>query len=195
MKKIALSKVKPNPENPRVITQEKFEELKQSIIEAPWMIELRPLVVDEDGMLLGGNMRLRALKELGYTEVPHQVAKGLSDEQKREFIIKDNISSGSWDWDALGNTWDEVKLRDWGLHVWQPEVDVDYSILDTEEFSGIDERVDTIVDGLTKAILINFALSDFDEAYSLVKLAKEEEFNLGSAILSLLRDKFGEPAK
>lgn len=195
MKKIALSKVKPNPENPRVITEEKFGELKQSLIDAPWMIELRPLTVDEDYMLLGGNMRLRALTEIGYKEVPVQVAKGLTDEQKREFIIKDNISSGSWDWDALGNTWDAVQLREWGLHVWTPEVDVDYSILDTEEFSGLDERVDEIVDATTKAIQINFLLADFDEAYNLIKVAKEEGFDVATAVLELLRNAVGESAQ
>jgi hypothetical protein len=195
MKKIALSKVKPNPENPRVITEEKFGELKQSLIDAPWMIELRPLTVDEDFMLLGGNMRLRALTEIGYKEVPVQVAKGLTDEQKKEFIIKDNISSGSWDWDMLGNTWDAVQLREWGLHVWTPEVDVDYSILDTEEFSGLDERVDEIVDATTKAIQINFLLADFDEAYNLIKVAKEEGFDVATAVLELLRNAVGESAQ
>ena len=195
MKKIALSKVKPNPENPRVITEEKFGELKQSLIDAPWMIELRPLTVDEDYMLLGGNMRLRALTEIGYKDVPVQVAKGLTDEQKREFIIKDNISSGSWDWDMLGNTWDAVQLREWGLHVWTPEVDVDYSILDTEEFSGLDERVEEIVDATTKAIQINFLLADFDEAYNLIKVAKEEGFDVATAVLELLRNAVGESAQ
>ena len=194
MKKIALNKVKPNPENPRTITEDKFEELKMSLIEAPWMIELRPLIVDEDNMLLGGNMRLRALTDLGYAEVPVTVAKGLTPEQKREFIIKDNISAGSWDWDALSNTWDAVKLRDWGLHVWTPEVDVDYSVLDSEEFSGIDDRVDEIVSATTKAIQVNFLLEDFDEAYNLMKEAKEQDFDVAKALLQILRDAVGESA-
>ena len=194
MKKIALNKVKPNPENPRTITEDKFEELKMSLIEAPWMIELRPLIVDEDNMLLGGNMRLRALTDLGYAEVPVTVAKGLTPEQKREFIIKDNISAGSWDWDALSNTWDAVKLRDWGLHVWTPEVDVDYSVLDSEEFSGIDYRVDEIVSATTKAIQVNFLLEDFDEAYNLMKEAKEQDFDVAKALLQILRDAVGESA-
>lgn len=194
MKKIALNKVKPNPENPRTITEDKFEELKMSLIEAPWMIELRPLIVDEDNMLLGGNMRLRALTDLGYAEVPVTVAKGLTPEQKREFIIKDNISAGSWDWDALSNTWDAVKLRDWGLHVWTPEVDVDYSVLDSEEFSGIDDRVDEIVSATTKAIQVNFLLEDFDEAYNLMKEAKEQDFDVAKALLEILRDAVGESA-
>lgn len=194
MKKIALNKVKPNPENPRTITEDKFEELKMSLIEAPWMIELRPLIVDEDNMLLGGNMRLRALTDLGYAEVPVTVAKGLTPEQKREFIIKDNISAGSWDWDALSNTWDAVKLRDWGLHVWTPEVDVDYSVLDSEEFSGIDDRVDEIVSATTKAIQVNFLLEDFDEAYNLMKEAKEQDFDVAKALLQILRDAVGDAA-
>ena len=194
MKKIALNKVKPNPENPRTITEDKFEELKMSLIEAPWMIELRPLIVDEDNMLLGGNMRLRALTDLGYAEVPVTVAKGLTPEQKREFIIKDNISAGSCDWDALSNTWDAVKLRDWGLHVWTPEVDVDYSVLDSEEFSGIDDRVDEIVSATTKAIQVNFLLEDFDEAYNLMKEAKEQDFDVAKALLQILRDAVGESA-
>jgi DNA modification methylase len=109
--------IKPNPDNPRVIKDEKFKKLVASIRDFPEMLELRPIVIDETNTVLGGNMRLRALQELGYKEVPVIFAKDLTEEQKKEFIIKDNIGYGEWDWDSLANDWDTVKLEEWGLDI------------------------------------------------------------------------------
>ncbi|QDP55501.1 MAG: hypothetical protein Unbinned176contig1000_38 [Prokaryotic dsDNA virus sp.] len=123
--KIKINKVRGNPDNPRIIKNDKFKKLVQSIKDFPQMLELRPIVVDEDMMVLGGNMRLRACQDAGLKEVWIEIAKGLSDEQKKEFIVKDNASFGEWDYDVLANEWDSVKLTEWGLDVWQNEDDIE----------------------------------------------------------------------
>jgi ParB-like chromosome segregation protein Spo0J len=110
-----ITLIKPNPTNPRVIRDAKFKQLVRSIQEFPEMLELRPIVVNEDMITLGGNMRLRACIEAGLTDVPVVIAKGLTEEQQQEFIIKDNVGFGEWDWDDLANNWDEANLKLWGL--------------------------------------------------------------------------------
>jgi hypothetical protein len=114
-KTVSITLVKANDHNPRFIKDERFAQLVESIRQFPEMLKLRPLVVDEDYVVLGGNMRLRALAELGCQEVPILIAKGLTEEQKREFVIKDNASFGSWDMDALANEWSDLPLDAWGL--------------------------------------------------------------------------------
>jgi len=116
---VKISKVKGNPNNPRIIKNDKFKKLVKSIQEFPEMLKLRPIVVDEDMMVLGGNMRLKASKDAGLKEVWVEVAEGLNEEQKKEFIVKDNVGFGEWEWDMLANEWDSSKLEDWGLDVWQ----------------------------------------------------------------------------
>jgi len=115
IKKVNIQKIKPNDENPRFITDAKFKKLIKSIKEFPEMLETRPLVVDENFVVLGGNMRLKALKSAGVFEVPIHQVKGWTDEQKKEFIIKDNLGYGEWDWDIVANEWDTQKLKDWGM--------------------------------------------------------------------------------
>ena len=119
-----ISKLKNNPNNPRFIKDDKFEKLKKSISEFPEMMEKRPIVcvTDTDGKSypLGGNMRLKALQELGYKEIPDnwvQMADEWTEEQRREFVIKDNVGFGEWDWEELANAWDAEKLEEWGLDV------------------------------------------------------------------------------
>jgi ParB-like chromosome segregation protein Spo0J len=119
-----LKEIKPNPDNPRYINEENFSKLKKSIKGFERMMELRPMVIDESNTVLGGNMRLRALEELGYKDIPDEWVKraeDLTEEQKREFIIKDNVGFGSWDWDTLANEWDSEELNDWGLNT--PDAD------------------------------------------------------------------------
>tara|TARA_R100001530_G_scaffold33900_1_gene26557 strand:+ start:676 stop:1401 length:726 start_codon:yes stop_codon:yes gene_type:complete len=122
--KVKISKVKGNVSNPRIIKNDKFLKLVKSIQEFPEMLKLRPIVVDEDMIVLGGNMRLKASKVAGLKEVWIEVAEGLTEEQKKEFIVKDNVGFGEWEWDMLGNEWDSVQLAEWGLDVWQNEDDV-----------------------------------------------------------------------
>ena len=118
---IKTSLLRGNPTNPRTIREEKFLSLVKSIKAFPEMLDLRPLVVDEDNIVLGGNMRLRACVEAGLDEVPCVVVSGWTEERKKEFIIKDNVGFGEWDWDVLANEWDEQDLLDWGMSVWNPE--------------------------------------------------------------------------
>jgi ParB-like chromosome segregation protein Spo0J len=115
-----LKDIKPNPNNPRVLRDDKFQKLKQSIKEFPKMLSLRPMVIDENNVVLGGNMRLRALQELGFTDIDEAWVKRSSDlteEEKKRFIIADNVAFGEWDWDTLANDWEVVDLEAWGLDI------------------------------------------------------------------------------
>ena len=138
---VKLYKIKGNPNNPRIIKNDKFKKLVKSIQEFPEMLKLRPIVVDEDMMVLGGNMRLKASKDAGLKEVWIEVAEGLTEEQKKEFIVKDNVGFGEWEWDMLANEWDSVQLAEWGLDVWQNEDDVE----DIEEVIDFNEDVNFII--------------------------------------------------
>jgi ParB-like chromosome segregation protein Spo0J len=113
---VKISTVKSNPNNPRVIKDDKFDKLVQSIKDFPQMLEIRPIVVNDDMIVLGGNMRLKACKEAGLKEVPIIKASDLTEEQQREFIIKDNVGFGEWDWEQL-KEWDGEELEAWGLDV------------------------------------------------------------------------------
>lgn len=125
--KWTLAKVgdlKTNPNNPRVIKDDKFKQLVESIRKFPKMMEIRPIVVNSDMVVLGGNMRLKACKEIGLKEVPIIIADNLTESQQQEFIIKDNVGFGEWDWAELGK-WDAVELGEWGLDV--PDFGVEVS--------------------------------------------------------------------
>lgn len=117
IKKVKISQVKANPNNPRLIKDDKFYKLVKSIQEFPQMLDIRPIVVNDDMIVLGGNMRLKACKEAGLKEVSIVVASNLTDEQQREFIIKDNVGFGEWDWEDLANNWNVDQLSMWGLDV------------------------------------------------------------------------------
>lgn len=112
-----ISKIIPNPNNPRLIKDEKFLKLVQSIKDFPEMLEIRPIVVNDQMVILGGNMRLRACKEAGLKQVPVLKVSELSDEKQREFIIKDNVGFGEWDWSMIANEWDADQIKDWGLDI------------------------------------------------------------------------------
>lgn len=112
-----IDKIQSNPNNPRIIKDDKFEKLVKSIKEFPQMLEIRPIVVNDDMIVLGGNMRLKACEEAGLKEIPVIKASNLTEEQQREFIIKDNVGFGEWDWDNLANTWDAEQLQEWGVDV------------------------------------------------------------------------------
>ena len=121
MKIVSIKEVKANPKNPRIIKDDKFRKLVKSIQEFPDMLNKRPLIVftdvDNKYVVLGGNMRLKACNELGIKEIPIIVADEWTEEQKNEFLIKDNVGFGEWDWDDLANEWYAEKLEDWGLDV------------------------------------------------------------------------------
>jgi DNA modification methylase len=130
IKTAKLNEIKPNKDNPRILRDEKFKKLKQSIQNFPEMLELREVVVDENMIILGGNMRYRALQDLGIKEAQIKIVEGLSEEQKKEFIIKDNVGFGDWDWDLLANEWDTTELEDWGLDL---PADIETEELEAQE--------------------------------------------------------------
>ena len=135
---VKLYKIKGNPRNPRIIKDDKFKKLVKSIKDFPEMLEKRPIIVDEELMVLGGNMRLKASAEAGLKEVWIDVAEGWTQEQKDEFVVKDNVNFGEWDWAMLGNEWKTNELDNWGLDVWENQDDKNN--LDAElEWSGMPE--------------------------------------------------------
>ena len=161
MELLKISAVKPNTDNPRVIRDNKFQKLVASIKEFPEMLKLRPIVVNKDMIILGGNMRYKASIEAGLKEVWVLKAEDLTEEQEKEFIVKDNVGFGEWDWDILANIWDTKKLKDWGLDVWQPEEEVsnitDYSLNTAEE------KLNRFLDAKIKNITIPFENEEFDD--------------------------------
>lgn len=143
---IKLTTIKSNPNNPRVIRDEKFKKLVKSIEEFPKMMSLRPMVVNEDMVVLGGNMRLKALKELGYKEVPDEwvkSAKDLTEDEIRRFIIADNVGFGEHDWEMLANEWDVEELSDWGLDIPDMQLEDEVKIEAVEDDFEIPEEVTT----------------------------------------------------
>lgn len=123
MELVKISEVRSNENNPRFIKDHKFKKLVTSIKEFPEMLKLRPIVVNNEMIVLGGNMRLKACKEAGLKEVWILKADELTEAQQREFIVKDNVGFGEWDWDLLANEWNSVQLESWGLDNWQNKDD------------------------------------------------------------------------
>jgi len=140
-----LSKLKSNPNNPRIIKDDKFQKLVKSIKEFPQMMDKRPIVcvTDTDGKLypLGGNMRLKALQELNYKDIPENwvtLADEWSVEQRNEFVIKDNVGFGEWDWDDLANNWDAEKLEEWGLFI------PSFETIEPKELEDLSDKINSM---------------------------------------------------
>lgn len=185
IKMVKIDKIKINPSNPRVIKDYKYKKLLKSITEFPEMLMLRPIVVDNDMVILGGNQRYRACQEAGIKDVPIILASELSKEQIDRFVITDNVSFGDWDYDMLANNWDSELIDASGLDLWKMPEDVDYSILDDED--GISDQLDEMTSGVKKAIMIEFELEYYDEAYQLVKFWRERNANVGMMVLEYLK--------
>lgn len=151
-----INDIKPNPNNPRIIKDDKFKKLVKSIQDFPQMLELRPIVIDENNVVLGGNMRLKACKEAGLKDVPVVKASDLTEEQKKEFIVKDNVGYGEWDWDDLANNWNTEDLIEWGL---------DIPNFDTDGFA--DQNKELSLDDVNDSMTINLKYTE--EEYYLVK--------------------------
>jgi hypothetical protein len=151
-----INEIKPNPNNPRLIKDHKFKQLVKSIQDFPQMLELRPIVIDENNMVLGGNMRLKACIEAGLTDVPVIHANNLSEEKKKEFIVKDNVGYGEWNWDDLANEWNIDELTEWGL---------DIPNFDTEGFA--DKNKELSLDDVTDSMTISLKYTE--EEYHIVK--------------------------
>ena len=151
-----ITEIKSNPNNPRLIKDHKFKQLVKSIQDFPQMLELRPIVIDENNMVLGGNMRLKACLEAGLTDVPVIHANNLSEDKKKEFIVKDNVGYGEWDWSELANTWEVDLLQEWGL---------DIPSFDNEGFS--DKNKELSLDDVSDSMTINLKYTE--EEYHIVK--------------------------
>ena len=188
MELVKISKVKPNETNPRFIKDNKFKKLVKSIKEFPEMLKLRPIVVNKDMVVLGGNMRLKACKEAGLKDVWILKADDLTEEQQKEFIVKDNVGFGEWDWDILANEWNSVQLEDWGMDNWQNMDDIETS----DEFSLPDgdkepfqQQTYTLADA--QAIDIKNAISDIKKTdeYKYVETFGNENSN-GNALYLII---------
>ena len=154
IKQVNINEVLTNPNNPRTIKDDKFKKLVKSIKEFPQMLEKRAIVVDEAMMVLGGNMRLKACKDAGIKKVWVDVAEGWTEEQKKEFIVKDNVGFGEWDWDAIANEWEDEPLNDWGLDVWQPDEDINLDDFFEDDTSEPKEE--------KKKIVLEYSDEDFE---------------------------------
>jgi ParB-like chromosome segregation protein Spo0J len=182
---VPLAKLTEHPDNPRRISAEKFAALKKSIQEMPEMLYKRPLIVvsHEDGyQVLGGNMRLKALRELGIENIPVMLADEFSKKQQREFIIKDNVAFGEWDWELLKQSWGEDGVNDWGLDLPDFERDIDYSLLDTQA----DEEES--IDAVTKAVKIHFPIELYPAAVEELQWWKKAGVDIGPKIYALLTE-------
>ena len=153
--KVTIKEVIPNKSNPRIIKDDKFKKLVQSIKDFPQMLEIRPIVVDENNIILGGNMRFKACIEAGLKEVFIIKANDLTEEQKHEFIVKDNVGFGEWDWDIIANEWDTEKLEDWGLKI---PIYIDEDI----DFDNINSNEDRSSDKQNKVVTCPKCLHKFD---------------------------------
>jgi DNA modification methylase len=141
IKVVKLSEIKSNPNNPRIIKDDKFRKLVKSIQEFPKMLEIRPVVVNADMIVLGGNMRLKACKEAGLKEVPVIFAHDLTEEEQKQFIIKDNVGFGEWDWDMIANEWDAEEVEEWGLDI--PEFSIKEELEAEEDDYQMPEELQT----------------------------------------------------
>ena len=186
MNTLEITQITPNKDNPRFIKDSDFRRLVKSLKDFPEMLEARPIVVNPERMVLGGNMRLAACKEAGLKKVPIYEAS-LDEIKQRQFIIKDNVSYGQWDWDMIANQWDEGQLMDWGLEAWHPEEAPDYSILDGDDFS---EKLDEMEGDVRRALQVPFESGDYDEAKDLYKKLADKGTYIGGVILEAFRKEF-----
>ena len=185
IEKVSISSITENAANPRTINKHKFQKLVNSVKQFPEMLSLRPIVVNKDNVILGGNMRYKACKELGLKEVYIIQAADLDDKQAQEFIVKDNVGFGEWDWDILANAFDNVELKEWGLDVWQPEEDVDYSVL---EELDLEDTLENKESGVKRGIVIEFEPKHYDEANELISKARKEGKDVGWIVLNAFKN-------
>ena len=194
MEKVKISKVIPNENNPRFIKDQKFKKLVKSIKEFPEMLKLRPIVVNKDMIVLGGNMRLKACAEAGLKEVYILKADELTEQQEREFIVKDNVGFGEWDWDALGNEWNSVQLEDWGMDNWQNMDDIetsdDFSLPDGEK-EPFQQQTYTLADEQAEQIKNAIADVKKTEEYKYVETFGNENGN-GNALYLIISQWAGQ---
>lgn len=187
-----IKDIKPNPKNPRIIRDSNFKTLLRSLKDFPEMLEARQIVIDEDNIILGGNMRYKALTELKVKKVPVIKVTGLTDEKKDEFIIKDNVNYGVWDWDILANDYEPEKLKEYGLNVWQPQeallndIDLDFNSEVEVDAEPVKERQEPT----EHTIVVEFDIEDYPEAFKLSKELQKEGHDLGAILLNVLENNY-----
>jgi len=165
--KVKITAIKNNPNNPRLIKDDKFFKLVKSVKEFPQMLELRPIVVNSEMVILGGNMRHKACIEAGLKEVTIVKASELTEQQQKEFIIKDNVGFGEWDWDMLANEWDTEKLDEWGLNVPNYSLGSEFNNMNENDLD-LNEEFDPV--GLSSGLQrVVFIFDGKDEAESYLK--------------------------
>lgn len=185
-----ISQIKTNKKNPRFIKDEKFKKLVNSIKEFPKMMELRPIIVDEDNTVLGGNMRLKALKELNYTDIPDnwvKKASDLTDEEKNEFVVKDNVGFGDWDFEILANEFDAELLEDWGLELW---ADDDLSNQNIYNGQNPELELEKFMNAEFKRLFLVYDNDTFEKVVNWLN-EKQEKYNLenhSQAILKIIEN-------
>jgi len=184
MEKIKITEIIPNSNNPRIIKEGKFKKLVKSIKEFPEMLKIRPIVVNNDLVVLGGNMRLKACIEAGIKEV-YITKVDLSDKKQKEFIIKDNNSFGEWDWDILANEWENEELNEWGIDVWQPEKDVDYSVLDDID---LDQEIESMYQQTKKAIVLEFPVEGFEPVKEIYEKLKSQDIDMPNLFYNAMKN-------
>ena len=189
-KKVHISKIQENKKNPRVIKGYKFEKLVKSIKDFPKMMELRPIIVNEQNIILGGNMRYKAAVEAGLKEVFIVQAKDLTEKQQEEFIIKDNSSFGEWDWDLLANEWEVKELSEWGLDLPKIYFDEDKEPdIDKDIFS---DQLDTYINAKIKQITLYFDSEDYEKAINdLQTIREKEKLDDNTQVFNFLIKKYG----
>lgn len=175
-KMIKLNSIKANPNNPRIIKNEKFDKLKRSIEEFPEMMELRPIVIDETNTIIGGNMRFRALQELGKKEVPNnwiKKASELTEDQKNRFVITDNASFGEWEWEAIKSDWDLDFVADWGVDI--PEFEAEKAEAKEDNYEIPDEiKTDIVLGDLFEIGVHRLLCGDSTKAENFENITKGE---------------------
>ena len=187
IEKVKINKIFANPVNPRTIKENKFKKLVNSIKEFPEMLKLRPIVVNSEMEILGGNMRYKACEQLGLKDVWIIKAENLTEKQMQQFVIKDNVGFGEWDWDILANSWDTKELKDWGIDVWQPEEVIDYSILDEVD---LDDEIQTMYDQTKKSIILEYPAADFEPIKKIYDDLKNKGINLSDLFYKAMQ-KYG----
>ena len=176
--KVKISEVKMNPNNPRLIKDDKFAKLVRSIKEFPKMLEIRPIVVNADMIVLGGNMRLKACKEAGLKEVTIIFADDLTEDEQKQFIIKDNVGFGEWDWEQLANEWDADNLEDWGLDIPDFEVKEELSA-EEDDYEMPDEvQTDIVLGDLFEIGDHRLLCGDSTDSDAVTKLMNGEKANI-----------------
>jgi hypothetical protein len=182
-----LSSIKLNSRNPRTITEDKLDKLKNSIKEMPKGLSIKPMIVDENNVIIGGNQRYLALVELGYDEIPDNWVKkviDLTEDEKKRFLIVDNVSFGEWDWGLINEDFDLDTLDSWGLDVVSFSSEVDYGILD---YVDITEEVEDMKKAVKRGIMLDFDSIYYSEAQDLFKYYRSKKIDLGVLIINLLK--------